>query len=62
MAINGENALISPIRDSKKMAENIIRIIEDDGLRYRIAHHGYEHIQQFSIEKSYIKFKKAINA
>ena len=62
MAINGENALISPIRDSQKMAENIIRIIEDDGLRYRIAHQGYEHIQQFSIEKSYKKFKKAINA
>lgn len=62
MAINGKNALISPIRDYQKMAENIIRLIEDDELRYRIAHQGYEHIQQFSIEDSYLKFKRAINA
>lgn len=62
MAIDEVNALVSPIRDAQKMADNIIRLIEDDKLRYRIAQQGYEHIQQFSIESSYRKFKAAINA
>lgn len=62
MAIDEENALISPIRDPQKMAKNIIRLINDDELRCRIANQGYKHIQQFSIESSYKKFKDAINA
>lgn len=61
MAIDGENALVSPIRDARKMADNIIRLIEDDGLRISLAHKGYEYIQQFSIEESYRKFKNAIH-
>lgn len=62
MAIDGENALVSPIRDAQRMADNIIRLIEDDNLRFRIALQGYEHIQQFSIENSYRMFKEAIKA
>lgn len=61
MARDGETALLSPIEDSQALAENIIRLIEDDELRFRIAENGNKLIQQFTWDDSYKKLKDTLN-
>lgn len=60
MATDNETALVSPIKDVQAFANNIIRLIEEEDLRYRIAHAGNLHIQKMSAENSYSKFKEAL--
>lgn len=60
MAVDGRNACVSPIGDVDSMAYNIIRLIQDDELRIRIAKTGIEDISSFSLENSYRLFKQAI--
>lgn len=60
MVEDGHSALISPIKDPAHMAENIIRLIEDDTLRCRIATNGYNAIQKFTWRGSYLKLKTII--
>lgn len=60
MAKDGETALVSPIKDAQALANNIIRLIEDDELRYRIAKNGNEFIRQFTWDKSYKKLKETL--
>lgn len=57
MAKDGETALVSPIKDSQALANNIIRLIKDDELRHRIARNGNEFIKQFKWDTSYKKLK-----
>lgn len=61
MAKDGETALISPVGDSKALADNITRMIEDDELRFRIAETGHRFIQQFTWDTSYKKLLTALN-
>ena len=61
MAKDGETALVSPIKDPQALANNIIRLIKDDELRYRIARNGNLFIQQFTWKKSYKKLKETLN-
>lgn len=61
MAQNEETALVSPIKDSRALAENIIRLIEDDGLRQKLAAAGHDFIQGFSLDSSYQKFCEALH-
>lgn len=61
MAKDEDTALLSPIKDSKTLAKNIIRLIEDDELRYRIAENGHRFIQQFTWESSYKKLLQVLN-
>lgn len=61
MAKDDETALVSPVGDADALARNIVRLIEDDELRFRIAHSGNEFIQDFDIEKTYQKFKGVVN-
>ena len=60
MATDGSTALLSPVNDAGALANNIIRLIENDELRYRIARNGMELIRQLSIENSYRLFKRAL--
>lgn len=60
MAKDGNTALLSPVNDAEALAANIIRLIEDDELRYRIAQSGMEFIQHLSIENSYKLFKQVL--
>ena len=60
MAIDRETALLSPVKNPEALAENIIRLIQDDDLRIKIANQGNKFIQSFTWEKSYKKFKKLI--
>lgn len=53
MAKHEETALLSPITNSQLLAENIIRLIENDELRIRLAYNGLQYIQKnFVWEKS----------
>ena len=60
MAIDGETALLSPIKNHVALAENIIKLINNDSLRFKIARAGYESIKKFNWETSYKKFKSCI--
>ncbi len=61
MAKDGETALVSPIKDSEALAANIIRMIEDNDLRIRIAKQGNEFIQKFTWESSFALLKSLLN-
>lgn len=60
MAIDEQTALVSPVKDAKSLARNVIRLIEDDELRKKIAAAGNRFIRQFSWDVSYSKFKNQI--
>jgi len=60
MAIHEQTALLSPIKNPGALAENIIRLIEDDNLRIKIARQGNIYIRQFSWNESYNKFKSLL--
>ena len=51
-AVNVENALLSPVKDSQALADNIIKLINDSALRFRIAKEGGKNIRQRSWEKA----------
>lgn len=53
MAEHEVNALMVPTKDSKALADAIIRLIEDDALRIRLAKAGYASIQRFTWDTSY---------
>lgn len=61
MAENNETALVSEIEDSEALANNIIKLIIDDNLRWRIAHNGYNNIQKFNWNVSSEALRKALN-
>lgn len=60
MAIDGKTALLSPIKQPKMLAENILKLIENDDLRLLIAENGRRYIQDFTWQKSYSKLKTLI--
>lgn len=60
MAKDGYNALVAPVGDSQTLANNIVRLITDDNLRYQIASNGLAYIRQFDIEESYRKLKNIL--
>lgn len=60
MAKDEQTALVSPVGDSNSLAYNILRLINDNDLRHRIAKNGYDFIQQFDINKSYQNLKDFI--
>lgn len=59
-AINSKNALLSPIKDTNKLAENVEKLINDSALRYEIATEGIKTGKLFSIDNSFSKFKKLV--
>lgn len=60
MAINGVTALVSPKNDAQALANNIIRLINDDELRFAIAHNAYSYVCDMTVEKSYSLFKSIL--
>ena len=61
MAIDGETALLSPVDDIDNLSNNVIKLINDDKLRYKIAYNGYNMIKKFSIESSFALFKSILD-
>ena len=62
MANDGYNALVSEICDPQKLADNIIKLINDKNLRYNIANNGYESIKLFKEETSADTFVKIMDS
>ena len=60
MAIHERNALVSPAKDAHLLASNIMRLLEDDFLRCRLAEQGVKDIEKFNIESSYLSFRNVI--
>ena len=56
-AQHNKTALLSPIYDVEALAKNIIKLIENDSLRFSIAHTGNEYIQRFTKEAAFSKMK-----
>lgn len=61
MAKDGVTALVSPVKDPQALADNIIKLIEDNQLRYKIAQCGYNYIQRLNIFNSYKLLKRTLN-
>lgn len=59
-AVEGKTALTCPVCDYQKLAENIIKLIENNELRIELAKNGSEFIRQFTWERAYGKFKREI--
>lgn len=51
-AIPEKTALISPPKDSEKMAKNILRLLKNENERKEIAEAGYNYVKQFSWDKT----------
>lgn len=60
MVKDGETGLLSPVFDYESLAKNIIRLIEDNGLRICLAKNGNANIRKFSWEDSVEKFINVI--
>ena len=52
-AKDGETALMSPVFNPQALAQNIIKLIENDELRIKIAKASNENIKQFSMDNVY---------
>lgn len=61
MAVDEETALIAPVKDANQLAENIIRLVEDDTLRKVIAEKGRQYIKRFSWDSSYKRLVELFN-
>lgn len=59
-AIDGVNALISPVKNPNALADNVDRLFQDDNLRVKIATRGAETIKNRSWEKTVKLFEDAL--
>jgi glycosyltransferase involved in cell wall biosynthesis len=51
-AVHDVTALLSPPRDPEALAMNLLRVLEDDGVRIRLASEGHSRIQAFTWQRS----------
>lgn len=61
-AKDNKTALLSPILNPNALANNIIKLIEDNDLRIKIAKAGNEYIKQFTWERAFTQFEKYIQS
>lgn len=59
-AINGYNSLLSPIKDSKALADNILFLFENKSERSRISNNGIKTVKEFSWESALEKLNKLL--
>ncbi len=59
-AIDHKTALKSPVYDIPALADNIIKLINDQELRTKLAKAGNEYIRQFTWERAYSQFKEIL--
>lgn len=49
---NGENGLLAPVDDDKKIAENVIKIYENDDLRESLIEEGRKAVnEKFNVKR-----------
>ena len=61
-AIHEKTALLSPIKNSKLLAENLLKLLRDDTLRLKLAYEGNNNIKQFRWDKSSKKLERLFNS
>jgi len=61
-AVHGKNALLSPIRDSRALAENLRCLLVDASFRAELSTNGLRTMQSFTRELSLEKFAQAVLA
>ena len=61
-AENGVTALLSPVKQPKALADNLLRLLTDDQLRIKLARAGYERIQTFTWDRSTDLLESFINS
>jgi glycosyltransferase involved in cell wall biosynthesis len=61
IAIDGQNSLVVPPRDPKRLADAIIRLARDSQLARNLAEKGIETAQQFTWEKAADNIEQIIN-
>jgi glycosyltransferase involved in cell wall biosynthesis len=59
---HNKTALVSPVGDSRALADNIIKLIENPKLRIALARNGNKYIQRFTWERAYKKLKKLLTS
>lgn len=57
-AIHEKTALVSTPKNPERLAENLMRLLDDEDLLKKIAQNGYEHIKQFTWDKAVDKMEK----
>jgi len=57
-AYHEKTALVSPPKNPEKLAENLIRLLENEELLRTIAQEGYEYITKFTWNKAVDKIEK----
>ena len=60
-AEDGLNALLSPIKRPDELGRNLLRVLQDDQLRVRLAQAGHKRIQDLGWERSVEAFDRTIN-
>lgn len=60
-AIPGKTALVSPPRSPELLAENIIKLVEDEELLKHISEAGYNYIRKFTWDKATDELEKVFN-
>lgn len=60
-AKDGINSLLSPVKDSEGLANNIIKLIDDDDLRHKLALQGSEDIKRLSWDIAVQQLEKLLN-
>ena len=51
-AVNGETALLSPPRDPAGLAQNVLKLLQDETLRLQLAEQGHAYVQRFTWERA----------
>lgn len=59
-AYNEETALVSPAKDPESLSANILRLIQDQALRVRLAKRGHQYVQQFTWGRAVTSFEAVL--
>jgi glycosyltransferase involved in cell wall biosynthesis len=59
-AVEGSTAVLSPVADPVGLAANLVRVLQDDALRVRLAERAHTEIQQFRWERSTEELEQAL--
>ena len=59
-AEDGRNALIVPVGDVEAMADAIVRLVDDQALRLRLAHQGLQDIGAYGWDRSVMRLEEIL--
>lgn len=59
-ATNGIDSIIVPVKDSNAIAQAVVKLVNENKLRIKLAHNGIETSKEFSYKRMYATFKREI--